>query len=102
EGGMIWQAEDAPGASVLITWDRALLDEVAVALERQLENISRGDAARESLENFGAMILAGDAHEAVSCANEIAPEHLQIMTRNPESVLELVENACAVFVGAHT
>jgi histidinol dehydrogenase len=99
---MISQAEHAPGASILITWHRALLDEVAAALERQLEAVSRAGAARESLENFGAMILAPDGHEAVACANEIAPEHLQIMTRDSESVLELVENAGAVFVGHHT
>jgi histidinol dehydrogenase len=99
---LISQAEHSPGASILITWHRPLLDEVAVVLDRQLQDLSRGNLARESLEGFGAMILANDAKEAVATANQIAPEHLQIMTRNPESLVELVENAGTVFLGPHT
>jgi histidinol dehydrogenase len=99
---LISQAEHSPGASILITWHRPLLDEVAILLDRQLQQLSRENQARESLESFGAMILAGDERDAVGVANQIAPEHVQILTRDPESLLELVENAGAVFLGPYT
>src|SRR5947209_11578192 len=54
---LISQAEHAPGASILITWHEPLLDEVVVALDHQLASLPRGDLARESLENFGALLL---------------------------------------------
>jgi len=99
---LISQAEHSPGASILITWHRPLLDEVAILLDRQLQQLSRENQARESLESFGAMILAGDERDAVGVANQIAAEHVQILTRDPESLLELVENAGAVFLGPYT
>jgi histidinol dehydrogenase len=99
---LLSQAEHAPGVSILITWCRPLLDNVASALDRQLKQLSRVDLTRESLQNFGALILTRDVHEAIACANQIAPEHLQIITRNPESVLDRIDNAGAIFVGPHT
>src|SRR5262249_38132123 len=68
----------------------------------QLAQVPRGDLARESLESFGALILARDCRQAVACANQIGPEHLHIATRNPESMLEHIDNAGAVFLGHHT
>jgi histidinol dehydrogenase len=99
---LIAQAEHAPGASILITWHEPLLDEVEAALERQLEPLPRGNLARESLESFGALLLARNASEAVACANQIAPEHLHIAARNPEELAEKVDNAGAIFLGHHT
>src|SRR5262249_32498618 len=91
--GLIAQAGHAPGASILISWHGPLLDEVATALDGQLAQVPRGDLARESLESFGALILARDCRQAVACANQIGPEHLHIATRNPESMLEHIDNA---------
>src|SRR5947209_16317918 len=85
---LIAQAEHAPGASILVTWHEPLLDEVAAAAERQLGQLTRGELARESLESFGAFVLARDAKEAIACVNRIAPEHLHIATRDPEALLE--------------
>jgi histidinol dehydrogenase len=99
---LISQAEHAPGASILITWHEPLLDEVVAALDRQLPLLPRGDLARESLESFGALMLARDAREALAWANQIAPEHLHLATRDPESLLEQVENAGAVFLGHYS
>jgi histidinol dehydrogenase len=99
---LLAQAEHSPGASILITWHEPLLDEVAGALERQLPRLPRGDLARESLEQFGAFILTRDAKEAVACANQIAPEHLHLATRDPETLAERIENAGALFLGHHT
>jgi histidinol dehydrogenase len=99
---LISQAEHAPGASILITWHEPLLDEVVVALERQLPLLPRGDLARESLESFGALVLARDRQEAIDCANLVAPEHLHIATRDPEAILEHIDNAGAVFLGHYS
>jgi histidinol dehydrogenase len=99
---LIAQAEHAPGASILITWHPPLLDEVTACLERQLEGLPRGQLARESLEEFGALILTRDSAEAAACVNQIAPEHLHIQTRLPELLAEKIDNAGAIFLGAYT
>jgi histidinol dehydrogenase len=99
---LISQAEHAPGASLLITWDAGLLDAVAEALDEQLTDLPRGELARESLEQFGAFILAGDASEAVELANQIAPEHLHVCARNADRLAERIDNAGAIFIGANT
>jgi histidinol dehydrogenase len=99
---LISQAEHAPGASILLTWHEPLLDAVAAALERQLPELERGDLARESLESFGALVLTRDAREAVACANQLAPEHLHLATRDAEQLVEKITNAGAVFLGHYT
>jgi histidinol dehydrogenase len=99
---LISQAEHAPGASMLITWHPPLVEEVVAALERQLPALPRGELARESLESFGALMLARDAKEALAWANQIAPEHLHLATRDPETLLDRVENAGAIFLGHYS
>ena len=61
---LISQAEHSPGASILITWEPSLIDRVVTALEDQLGRLSRGSLARDSLERFGALVLARDEDEA--------------------------------------
>lgn len=99
---LISQAEHAPGASILITWHEPLLDQVIAALDRLLPLLPRGELARESLESFGALLLARDVKEALAWANQIAPEHLHLATRDPEALVDRVENAGAVFVGHYS
>jgi histidinol dehydrogenase len=99
---LIAQAEHAPGASLLVTWHPPLLDAVQVALEQQLDSLSRGELARESLEQFGALVLARDEDEAIACVNQFAPEHLEIMTADPDKVCERIDNAGAIFLGPHS
>ncbi len=96
---LIAQAEHAPGVSILIAWSRSLLDETAVALERQLRELARGELARASLESFGALVLARNSSEAIELANTIAPEHLHLAVENAERVLSDVVHAGAVFIG---
>jgi histidinol dehydrogenase len=99
---LIAQAEHSPGASILITWHKPLMDEVAVAMNRQLKELPRGELALESLEQFGAFVLAGDSAEAVECANQLAPEHLHLATREPENLMDEIHSAGAIFLGHYT
>lgn len=99
---LISQAEHAPGASILITWHEPLLDQVEAALDRQLASLARSQEARNSLESFGALVLARDAAEALACANRIAPEHLHLSVAEPEKLLPAIENAGAIFLGHYT
>jgi histidinol dehydrogenase len=99
---LLAQAEHAPGASILVTRHAPLLDSVETALETQLAQLSRGELARDSLEQFGALVLARDEDEAVACVNELAPEHLHIATQNAEALCERIDNAGAIFLGNYT
>jgi histidinol dehydrogenase len=96
---LLAQAEHAPGASVLVGWDEPALDRVVVEVERQLAGLERGDLARQSLEDFGAVILARDADEACALADEIAPEHLHIATADAEALAAKIRHAGATFLG---
>jgi len=96
---LISQAEHSPGASILLTWERALIDQVTRAVEDQLTRLGRGALARDSLERFGAMILVRDEDEAVAIANLIAPEHLHVSTAEPKRLLPRLTNAGAIFLG---
>jgi histidinol dehydrogenase len=99
---LIAQAEHAPGSSILLTWHAPLLDETRRALERQLGDLSRGALARESLEQFGAFVLARNADEAIDCVNALAPEHLHIAAQNADEMAERVDHAGAIFLGHYT
>jgi histidinol dehydrogenase len=99
---LIAQAEHAPGASVLIGWDEVVLDAAVAELGRQLGRVERGELARQSLEEFGAVILARDADEACRLADEIAPEHLHIATADAPRLAEKILHAGAIFLGNYT
>ena len=99
---LISQAEHSPGSSLLVTWVPELIEAVATALEAQLLQLSRGDLARESLEQDGALVLARDEAEAVELSNQMAPEHLHISTSNAVALSERLTNAGAIFMGHHT
>jgi histidinol dehydrogenase len=99
---LISQAEHAPGSSILITWHEPLLDAVTAAVQDQLAQLPRGDLACESLETFGALLLARGPDEALAWANQIAPEHLHIATRDAEKLVERIDHAGAIFLGHHT
>jgi histidinol dehydrogenase len=99
---LIAQAEHDPATSILITWHAPLLDEVQAAFHQQLPALLRAEQARHSLESFGALVLARDEEEALTWVNRIAPEHLHLVTRNPEAHLEKVDNAGAIFLGNYS
>jgi len=99
---LIAQAEHAPGASILIGWEEDVLDAAVAELDRRLREVDRGELARQSLEEFGAVILARDADEACQLADEIAPEHLHIATEDAEQLAEKIRHAGAIFLGNYT
>jgi histidinol dehydrogenase len=99
---LISQAEHSPGASILLTWEPALIDEVVAALGRQLDRLSRGGLARDSLERFGAVVRVRDEDEAVRLANLIAPEHLHVSTAEPKRLLPRLTDVGAIFLGHDT
>lgn len=99
---LIAQAEHAPGAAILVTWYEPLVDEVQASLEKRLAKLGRADLARESLEKYGALVLAPNKQAAIDCVNALAPEHLHIQTRDPDAFLDEIENAGAVFLGPFT
>lgn len=99
---LISQAEHSPGSGVLITWHEPLIAAVKSALERQLAQLPRGDLARVSLNEYGALILARDQREAIELTDLMAPEHLHISTADPELELAQIQNAGAIFLGHHT
>lgn len=99
---LISQAEHSPGSAVLITWHPPLLAAVENELNRQLERLPRGDLARQSLQDFGALILARDPDEAAQLTDLLAPEHLHISTADPEVMLARIRNAGAIFLGHYT
>jgi histidinol dehydrogenase len=99
---LLSQVEHGSGleSGVVLTTDRSVAEQVAAEVERQLPELSRAEAIRESLQRYGGIFLVADLAEAAAVSNAIAPEHLEIQCGDPEAVLELVENAGAVFLGA--
>jgi histidinol dehydrogenase len=99
---LLAQAEHAPGASMLVTWSREVLEATAVELERQVARLSRCEVTVQSLEDFAALILVRDAEQACEITDLIAPEHLHIATDNAEALLGKIHNAGATFLGNYT
>jgi histidinol dehydrogenase len=99
---LLAQAEHDPATSILITWHEPLLAEVQAALNEQLQTLSRATQARNSLERFGALVLARSADEALDWVNRIGPEHLHLETHQPETLLPAIENAGAIFLGHYS
>ena len=97
---MLSQAEHDKLASAVLVTDRAALAEaVSAELERQLPRISRQDIARASIDNCGKIIVADSLMDGIAIANEIAPEHLELMVDDPFAYLDAVKNAGSIFLG---
>ncbi|MFW5912598.1 MAG: histidinol dehydrogenase [Candidatus Hadarchaeota archaeon] len=100
---LISQAEhDSASAAVLVTDAPSLADDVERRISEILEDLPRGETARKSLDKYGKIILTRDMEEAVDFANDYSPEHLQIMTEDPEIRLKEVKNASAIFLGSYS
>jgi len=97
------QAEHDPAAqAILITDDPLLADAVEVAVDVALKSLPRESVAGAAWREFGAIIVVGRLVEAVALVDAIAPEHLEIASREPERIADGVRNAGAIFLGPHT
>ncbi len=100
---LLSQAEhDAIASSLLITCSEDLAKKTAQALEKQLAALPRSEIAGKSIENYGAAIVCESMDECFELANFVAPEHLEILTKNPMSDLSKVRNAGSIFVGEYS
>lgn len=100
---IIAQAEHSPDArSILITPVRSLADSVLQEVRRLRDETARSEIVKQSLEDYGAVILARNIQEALELVNDSAPEHLEIVVKDPSSILPFITNAGAIMVGEYT
>lgn len=100
---LLSQAEhDALACSILITTSEQLAQAVATQVEKQLQTLPRESIARQSVERFGRIYIASSIAEAVEAINQLAPEHLEIVTKNAEAVSEQIRHAGAIFLGRYS
>jgi histidinol dehydrogenase len=100
---LLSQAEhDEMASSILITPDESLANEVQKEVSEYLPKLEREDIARKSIDERGVIIVSKDMDEAVKLMNQIAPEHLEIVTQNPYEILPQIRHAGAIFLGAYT
>jgi len=97
------QAEhDELAAAICVTTSKKLALKVVESLEKQIKTLNRNEIIIKSLNNYGAIVVVDSLDEAINISNRIAPEHLEILTNNPESILDRIENAGSIFIGAYT
>jgi histidinol dehydrogenase len=100
---LLAQAEHGEDASaILITVSESLAREVAREVERQAESLPRREIVVSSLKEYGAVILVETLAEACALVNELAPEHVEIVTSDDEAVAAQIRHAGAIFFGAYT
>ncbi len=100
---LLSQAEhDELASSILITTNRALAEKVAANIDLQLQSLNRTKIASASWERFGAIIIVPTLQQAIDFSNRIAPEHLELAVDDPFSLLPLITNAGAIFMGHWT
>ena len=100
---LLSQAEhDEMASAILITTSRTLAKEVEKEIEGYLQVLSRREIIEKSLENFGYILIAENMDEAIEAADEIASEHMEIVTKNPFEVMMKVKNAGAIFIGEYS
>ena len=99
---LLSQAEHTPGISILVTFSELLVEQVTSELNRQITKLKRHADTKKCLDRFGVIILTKNIDECVETANTLAPEHLQIMTQNPRTLLSGIKHAGAIFLGSYT
>lgn len=100
---LLSQAEhDELASAILVTTSEKLAKEVSEQVDIFVEELSRTEIMRKSLDNYGYILVADTMDAVIDIANEIASEHLEIMTKNPYDVMMKVRNAGAIFVGEYS
>lgn len=100
---LLSQAEhDELASAILITTSRELAKEVSAQVEELVNRLQRTDIMKKSLENYGYILVAETMEEAIETVNEIASEHLEILTKNPFETMTKIKNAGAIFLGEYS
>ena len=100
---LLSQAEhDELASAILVTTSRKLAEEVSAQAEAFVQTLSRKEILEKSLQNFGYILVAENMDEAVAVVNEIAPEHLEIVTADAFEVMTKIRNAGAIFIGEYS
>ena len=93
---------DEMASAILVTTSKELAEAVSVQVEKFIEELSRKEIMRKSVDHYGYILVADNMEDAILAANEIASEHLEIMTKNPFEVMTKIKNAGAIFIGEYS
>lgn len=100
---LLSQAEhDELASAILVTTSSHLAEQVSEEAENFIRQLSRGGIIQKSLDNYGHILVAETLEDAIDAANEIASEHLEIMTKDPYQVMTKIRNAGAIFIGEYS
>ncbi|WP_022748113.1 histidinol dehydrogenase [Lachnobacterium bovis] len=100
---LLSQAEhDELASAILVTTDLDLAKQVKIEIDNFIKVLSRKDIIEKSLENYGYIIVAENINDAIDVCNEIASEHLEIITKNPYETMTKIKNAGAIFLGEYS
>lgn len=100
---LLSQAEhDEMASAILVTTSQTLAEQVSVEVEKFVAQLSRKEIIQKSLDNYGYILVASSEEEAIETANDIASEHLEIVMRDPFTIMTKIRNAGAIFLGTYS
>lgn len=100
---LLSQAEhDEMASAILITTSKELAEQVSKEVDQFVAKLSRKEIIQKSLDNYGYLLVADNMEDAIATANEIASEHLEIVTKNPFETMTKIKNAGAIFIGEYS
>lgn len=100
---LLSQAEhDELASAILVTTSEELAQKVSVEVDKFIAELSRSEIMQKSIDNYGYILVAENMEDAISAANDIASEHLEIVTKNPFEVMMRIQNAGAIFIGEYS
>ncbi len=100
---LLSQAEhDEMASAILVTTSKELAKQVSAEVDKFVEQLSRKEILTKSLDNYGYILVAETMEDAIDAANEIASEHLEIVTKNPFDTMTRIKNAGAIFLGEYS
>lgn len=100
---LLSQAEhDEMASAILVTTSEALAEQVSVEVDKFVATLSRKEIIQKSLDNYGYILVADTMQDAIDTVNEIASEHLELVTKNPFETMTKIRNAGAIFIGEYS
>lgn len=100
---LLSQAEhDEMASAILITTSRELAEQVSAEVEGFVKELTRSEIIQKSLENYGYILVAENMEDAIAAVNEIASEHMEIVTKDPFQIMTKIRNAGAIFIGEYS